>query len=73
MTSKTRWQREQELLALFLDDRAAFRATYREVVGIAEPQPLPQDSDWDMLLEMLDKEFPIRGWQDRYTCQYGGD
>ena len=58
MVSKTRWQREQELLALLLDDRLAFRREYRRSAGISEPQPLPNESDWERILEILDREFP---------------
>jgi hypothetical protein len=58
MFGRSRLRREWELIALLLDNRAAFRSEFKKVLAIQESSNLGDGSDWDRLIAILDAEYP---------------
>ena len=58
MVSVSRHQRERELVALLLFDKAGLIAAYRRALGLESHASLSGVLDRDMIRAVLDNEFP---------------
>ncbi len=58
MTSAELVQRDQQLVAMLRQDKAAFLREYRRILGLPDDAALTGLLDRDMIGAILDREFP---------------